>query len=146
MPKMLNNKKKLGNFRRRRCESCDSQINYVDYKNIEFLNKYISSTGQIKPRATTGTCAKDQRKIATAIKRARFMALIPYTKERIRSVVPSTGRKPEDSKEMTDDTIEAKRLATKKVIARKEAAAEKKDEAVVEKKPTIAKKVTKKEK
>ena len=74
------------------------------------------------------------------------MALIPYTKERIRLVVPSTGRKPEDSKEMTDDTIEAKRLATKKVIARKEAAAEKKDEAVVEKKPTIAKKVTKKEK
>lgn len=78
--------KKLAFQKRRRCESCDSKINYVDYKDIEYLSKFLTGTGQIKPRANTGICAKDQRKIAMAIKRARYMALIPYTKERIRTM------------------------------------------------------------
>ncbi|WP_324673246.1 30S ribosomal protein S18 [Mycoplasma sp. 888] len=64
--------------RRRSCEFCDNKMTYVDYKNIDLLHKYITATGQIKPKASTGTCAKHQRKVANAIKRARFIALMPY--------------------------------------------------------------------
>lgn len=80
------NKAKKGKVFKRRCELCDSRIEYVDYKNVDFINKFISGTGQIKPHSATGTCAKHQRKIANAIKRARFIALIPYLKDRVRVV------------------------------------------------------------
>ncbi|WP_408634331.1 30S ribosomal protein S18 [Mycoplasmopsis fermentans] len=83
---MVFNNKKKNNFRRRRCETCDQKLTYVDYKDVEFLSKFITATGQIKPHSATGACAKDQRKIANAIKRARFMALIPYSKDRVRLV------------------------------------------------------------
>ncbi|WP_027120799.1 30S ribosomal protein S18 [Mycoplasmopsis lipofaciens] len=76
--------KKTTFIKRRRCQLCDDKINYVDYKDVEFLEKFIAGNGQIKPHAATGTCAKDQRKIASAVKRARYMALIPYIKERVR--------------------------------------------------------------
>ncbi|MGV2393597.1 UNVERIFIED_CONTAM: 30S ribosomal protein S18 [Campylobacter lari] len=82
----MNFKKRRVNFRKR-CELCEQHIEYVDYKNVDFLNKYITGTGSIKPHSSTGTCAKDQRKIARAIKRARFMALMPYIKERVRVLV-----------------------------------------------------------
>ncbi|MGY5139622.1 30S ribosomal protein S18 [Mycoplasmopsis gallinarum] len=78
--------KKPGFIRRRRCELCENKVNYVDYKDVEFLNKFVTGTGQIKAHSATGTCAKDQRKVATAIKRARFMALMPYSKDRVRVV------------------------------------------------------------
>ena len=61
------------------------KITYVDYKDVKFLEKFVTNTGQIKPSASTGNCAKDQRKVANAIKRARFMALLPYVKERVRN-------------------------------------------------------------
>lgn len=80
-------KSKKSNYnKRRKCELCELNMNYVDYKNVEFLAKYITGTGQIKPKSASGNCAKDQRKVANAIKRARFMALMPYTKERVRVV------------------------------------------------------------
>ncbi|QDF64906.1 30S ribosomal protein S18 [Mycoplasma nasistruthionis] len=53
-------------------------MSYVDYKNVELLNKFVSATGQIKAKSSTGTCAKHQRKVANAIKRARIIALMPY--------------------------------------------------------------------
>ena len=52
----------------------------VDYKDVMIMNKYISEKGKIFPRRVTGACAKHQRHIATQIKYARFMALIPYVK------------------------------------------------------------------
>lgn len=82
---MMNNKKKPGMFKKRRCELCDSKITYVDYKDVKFLEKFVSGNGSIKPSASTGNCAKDQRKVTMAIKRARFIALMPYTKERVRN-------------------------------------------------------------
>ncbi|VEU75779.1 30S ribosomal protein [Mycoplasmopsis maculosa] len=82
-------KKKRNNFKKR-CELCELHIQYVDYKNVDFLNKYITGTGTIKPHLATGTCAKDQRKIAMAIKRARYMALMPYLKERVRVLTPTS--------------------------------------------------------
>ncbi|EGV00157.1 30S ribosomal protein S18 [Mycoplasmopsis columbina] len=84
------NSKKSGYNKRRKCVLCEQKINYVDFKDVETLNKFVSGTGQIKPRSVSGACAKDQRKIATAIKRARFMALMPYAKERVRVVKSAT--------------------------------------------------------
>ncbi|QNM93765.1 30S ribosomal protein S18 [Mycoplasma sp. Pen4] len=64
--------------RRKSCEFCDNKMHYVDYKNVELLGKYVTATGQIKAKSSTGTCAKHQRKVANAIKRARIIALMPY--------------------------------------------------------------------
>mgnify|MGYP003406266953 CR=1 FL=1 len=56
------------------------KINMIDYKDVSLLKKYISERGKILPRRMTGACAKHQRYIAMQIKRARFMALIPFVK------------------------------------------------------------------
>ena len=52
----------------------------IDYKDIDVLKKYVNDKGKILPRRVTGACAKHQRHIANQIKRARYMALLPYTK------------------------------------------------------------------
>ncbi len=68
-------------FKRRVCLFCKEKPDYIDYKDAEKLRKYITERGKIRSRRTSGACAKHQRMIATAIKRARFMALLPYTAE-----------------------------------------------------------------
>jgi small subunit ribosomal protein S18 len=55
--------------------------NYIDYKNVELLKEYIAPSGKIKPRKDTGCCAKHQRTLALAIKRARHLALLPFVTE-----------------------------------------------------------------
>lgn len=60
------------------------EVTYVDYKNIELLEKFINSHGKILAARVTGLSATQQRKMARAIKRARFMGLLPFTKERVR--------------------------------------------------------------
>ena len=57
----------------------------ADYKNVSFLRRFISDRGRIDTRRKTSACAKHQRAIASAIKRARHLALLPYTAEHIRS-------------------------------------------------------------
>lgn len=94
---MANLKNKKVKTFRRRCELCEAQMDYVDYKNVSFLERYIAGTGKIKPHSATGTCAKHQRKVANAIKRARFMALMPYMKDRVR--VMAAPRKEASKKE-----------------------------------------------
>ena len=64
-------KKKFCRFRK-------SRIKYVDYKDPEFLKKFLNEQGKILPRRVTGTSLKFQRKVATAVKRARHIALLPY--------------------------------------------------------------------
>ncbi|MBX4210284.1 MAG: 30S ribosomal protein S18 [Mollicutes bacterium PWAP] len=59
-------------------------VKYIDYKDIETLSKFINNTGRIIPAAVSGLTAKQQRMISRAIKRAREMALLPYSRERIR--------------------------------------------------------------
>ena len=67
-------------FRRRKfCKFTAEGIDYIDYKDLDILKEYISETGKIVPSRITGTKAKYQRQLATAIKRARFLALVPYT-------------------------------------------------------------------
>lgn len=64
--------------RKKVCYFTKNNIKYIDYKDVELLKKFISANGKIIPRRVTGTRAKYQRQLATAIKRARQMALIPY--------------------------------------------------------------------
>ena len=68
-----------GGFRRRRtCRFCADKIDYIDYKDVRQLMMAIPERGKIQPRRISGTCAKHQRKLTTAIKRTRQLALIPY--------------------------------------------------------------------
>ena len=55
-----------------------SEIKYVDYKDAEFLNKFLNEQGKILPRRLTGTSQKFQKKVATAVKRARHLAILPF--------------------------------------------------------------------
>lgn len=64
--------------RKKVCYFTQHNIKYIDYKDVELLKKFISPSGKITSRRITGTCAKYQRMVAVAIKRARFMALLPY--------------------------------------------------------------------
>ena len=64
--------------KKRICQMCAGKS--VDYKDVMIINKYINEKGKIMPRRMTGACAKHQRYIAMQIKRARFMALIPFVK------------------------------------------------------------------
>ena len=67
------------NHRRRKvCAFCEDKIDYIDYKEAGRLRKYISERGKILPRRVSGTCAKHQRELQKAIKRAREVALLPY--------------------------------------------------------------------
>ena len=70
--------------KRRVCFFCKDKIEDIDYKNSTQLRSYISDRGKIEPRRKTGTCAKHQRLLAGAIKRARYLALLPYVSEHIR--------------------------------------------------------------
>ena len=63
------------------CAFCGENAPAVDYKDVATLKKYISERGKILPRRITGTCAKHQRAITTAVKRARHIALLPYSVE-----------------------------------------------------------------
>jgi small subunit ribosomal protein S18 len=72
------NKKKDFYKKNKKCYFIENKITYIDYKNIELLNKFIASNGKILPKRSTGTTAKNQRRLSVAIKRAREMALLPY--------------------------------------------------------------------
>ncbi|MGI6537517.1 MAG: 30S ribosomal protein S18 [Caldicoprobacterales bacterium] len=65
--------------RKRVCAFCIDKIEYVDYKDVTRLRKYITDRGKILPRRVSGNCAKHQRRVTEAIKRARHVALLPYT-------------------------------------------------------------------
>ncbi len=67
--------------RKKVCAFCAEKSEGIDYKDVAKLRRYITEKGKIVPRRQTGTCAKHQRELTTAIKRARFMALIPYVGE-----------------------------------------------------------------
>ncbi|MBD2857954.1 30S ribosomal protein S18 [Spongiibacter sp. KMU-158] len=67
-------------FRRRKfCRFSAEGVKEIDYKDLETLKAYVSETGKIVPSRITGTNAKYQRQLSTAIKRARYLALLPYT-------------------------------------------------------------------
>lgn len=69
---------------RRVCAFCVDGVKQVDYKQVDVLRRYVSERGQIRSRRKTSLCAKHQRRLAQAVKRARYMALLPYTSDHIR--------------------------------------------------------------
>jgi small subunit ribosomal protein S18 len=70
--------------RRKVCTFCVDKVDVIDYKRPEVLRRFLTDRGKIKPRRRTGTCAKHQRRLAVAIKRARHLALLPYAAEHLR--------------------------------------------------------------
>lgn len=67
--------------RRKVCQFCVDKVEFIDYKDVAKLRRFVSERAKILPRRVTGTCAKHQRELTVAIKRARHIALIPYTTE-----------------------------------------------------------------
>lgn len=65
--------------RKKVCAFCAEKVDTIDYKDVTKLKRFVSERAKILPRRVTGTCAKHQRELTTAIKRARHLALIPYT-------------------------------------------------------------------
>lgn len=69
--------------KKRTCRFCDDKFIRIDYRDEKLLRRYITERGKIVPGRMTGTCAKHQRSLTTALKRARIMALLPFTAEEI---------------------------------------------------------------
>lgn len=72
--------------RRKVCAFCVDKVNDIDYKDSGRLRRFVSERGKIEPRRKTGTCAKHQRRLTVALKRARHIALLPYTAEHVRQM------------------------------------------------------------
>ena len=75
--------RRKGGMRRRKkvCVFCGKENNEIDYKDVNKLRRYVSERGKILPRRITGNCAKHQRALTVAIKRARHIALMPYVQD-----------------------------------------------------------------
>jgi small subunit ribosomal protein S18 len=78
--------------RRKVCTFCVDKVQKIDYKDVGRIRRYISDRGKIDPRRKSGTCAKHQRMLTAALKRARHMALLPYTAEHVRSLMSPQAR------------------------------------------------------
>lgn len=80
---MAENVKRQKNRRpkKRVCTFCVDKVEHIDYKDVFKLRKYITERGKILPRRISGNCAKHQRQVTVAIKRARHIALLPYSAE-----------------------------------------------------------------
>jgi small subunit ribosomal protein S18 len=64
----------------RSCPFCETRVHFIDYKDDRTLGRFITDHGKILPSRLSGTCARHQRQLATAVKRARFLALLPYVR------------------------------------------------------------------
>jgi small subunit ribosomal protein S18 len=73
------NSAKMRRAKRKVCSFCMDKVEFIDYKDINKLRKYVTEKGKILPRRISGTCAKHQRSLTDAIKRARNIALLPFT-------------------------------------------------------------------
>jgi len=77
---MIDNKRRGGGFRKKKvCQFCADKSETIDFKEVDKLKKYVTERGKILPKRITGTCAMHQREVTRAIKRARIVALLPYT-------------------------------------------------------------------
>jgi len=79
--KQQQKKVRRGRPRRKICAFCADKATSIDYKDTAKLKRFMTERGKIQPRRTSGVCAKHQRQLAMAIKRARMMALLPYTQD-----------------------------------------------------------------
>lgn len=95
--------------RRKVCSFCVNRDRQIEYKNSAELSRFITDRGKIAPRRKTGTCARHQRALAMAIKRARYIALLPFTAEHILKAGNVASRKP--------IPVEAEPVAAKPVVS-----------------------------
>ena len=79
-------KRRGGRRRKKVCVFCGKENNEIDYKDVAKLRKYVSERGKILPRRITGNCAKHQRALTVAVKRARHLAMMPYIQDEFGSV------------------------------------------------------------
>ena len=77
-PRPLKKGRPFDPARRRYCSFCKEKVDEVDYKDVPTLRRFVSERGKIKSRRNSGACRRHQRQVATAIKNAREMALLPY--------------------------------------------------------------------
>lgn len=70
--------------RRKVCRFCENKINYIDHKDDRIMRRFVTDRGKIVPRRISGNCAKHQRKLNTAIKRGRHLAIMPFASESFR--------------------------------------------------------------
>lgn len=77
----VNKRPKFRRSRKKVCQFCADKNAVIDYKDAAKLRKYLTERGKILPRRMSGTCAKHQREVAIAIKRARHVALLPYVQD-----------------------------------------------------------------
>jgi small subunit ribosomal protein S18 len=78
--------------RRKVCSFCVDKVQRIDFKDVGRIRRYISERGKIDPRRKSGTCAKHQRMLTAALKRARLMALLPYTADHVRGLMSPQAR------------------------------------------------------
>lgn len=81
MPPQGKRPAKFKRMRRKVCAFCVDKVTIIDYKNVTRLRRFVSDRGKILPRRATGNCASHQRRLTEAIKRAREIALLPFTAE-----------------------------------------------------------------
>jgi len=131
--------------RRRFCSFCANKVEEIDYKNITMLRGYISDRGKINPRRRSGTCARHQRALAMAIKRARHLAFLPYAPKHIHRMgdVASLGTPKVQPTEAEKSELKAAVAAEAKSpvmegtpLAEVESPAEETVEAITEESPT----------
>lgn len=122
--------------KRKVCFFCANKNEVIDYKNTDKLRSYVSERGKIDPRRRTGTCARHQRELATAIKRARHLALLPFVADHV--FPPAFGSSPKPAAkaapaEETKAAVAKETPETKEApVAEVKEPVEKKEEAVVE--------------
>ncbi len=80
-PKKKGEKREKRPMRKKKCKFCLDRVTYIDYKDERRVRRFMTDRGKITPRRITGTCAKHQRMLAMAVKRARLIALVPYVRE-----------------------------------------------------------------
>lgn len=74
-------KKERRPVRRKKCKFCLDRVEHIDYKDERRLRRFMTDRGKITPRRITGTCAKHQRMLSAAVRRARIVALVPFVRE-----------------------------------------------------------------
>ncbi len=77
----MDNRRRGGMRRRKVCQFCADKTSTIDYKDVDTLKEFVTERGKILPKRITGTCAMHQRELTRAIKRARIVALLPYTQD-----------------------------------------------------------------
>lgn len=81
MARVTKKKKDKRPIRKKKCKFCLDRVEHLDYKDERRLRRFMTDRGKITPRRITGTCAKHQRMLASAVKRARIIAIVPFVRE-----------------------------------------------------------------